>query len=210
MCFRQEIRLPAQLAVVGARAGTGVRWRRGRRRRGRPSAWLVVVGMRVDVIALHAGGGVLRSGAGLVVFRLVGTAPLRRRGCVDGAGGGVGVPRSRLVSVGVRVDVVVPRSDGGGLRSGVVFVCRRLRHRTLRRIPALLRRRRRAVGWADVLLDAIGVGWKAPNALWDGCPGTMTGVSQHWCSRHFDRCSSTPMLYLASPSASTCGANRAS
>ena len=74
-------------------------------------------------------------------------------------GGGGGVPRSRLVSVGVRVDVVVPRSDGGVLRSGVVFVRRRLRHRTLRRIPALLRRRRRAVGWSDVLLDAIGVGW---------------------------------------------------
>ena len=37
---------------------------------------------------------------------------------------------------------------------------------TLRRIPALLRRRRRVVGWAGVLLDAIGVGWKAPNALW--------------------------------------------
>lgn len=29
----------------------------------------------------------------------------------------------------------------------------------------------------DILLDAIGVGWKAPSALWDGCPGTMTGVS---------------------------------
>ena len=38
---------------------------------GVPRPWLVVVGMRVDVIALHAGGGVLRSGADLVVFRLV-------------------------------------------------------------------------------------------------------------------------------------------
>ena len=177
---------------------------------GVPRPWLVVVGMRVDVISLHAGGGVLRSGADLVVFRRVVTASLRRRGCGGGAGGGGGVPRSRLVSVGVRVDVVVPRSDGGVLRSGVVFARRRLRHRTLRRIPALLRRRRRVVGWEDVLLDAIGVGWKAPNALWDGCPGTMTGVSQHWCLRHFDRCSSTLMLYLASPSAPTCGANRAS
>ena len=177
---------------------------------GVPRPWLVVVGMRVDVIAPHAGGGVLRSGVDLVVFRLVVAASLRRRGCGGGAGGGVGVPRSRLVSVGVWVDVVVPRSDGGVLRSGVVFVLRRLRRRTLRRIPALLRRRRRAVGWADVLLDAIGVGWKAPSALWDACPGTMTGVSQHWCLRHFDRCSSTPMLYRASPSAPTCGANRAS
>jgi len=61
-----------------------------------------------------------------------------------------------------------------------VFVRRQLRHRTLCRILALLRRRRRTVGWADVLLDAIGVGWKAPSALWDGCLGTMTGVSQHW------------------------------
>jgi len=134
----------------------------------------------------------------------------RRRGGGGGAGGGVGVPRSRLVSVGVRVDVVAPRSGGGVLCSGVVFVCRRLRHHTLRRIPSLLCRQRRGVGWVDVLLDALGVGWKAPSALWDGCPGTMTGVSQHWCLRHFDRCSSTLMLYRASPSAPTCGANRAS
>ena len=133
---------------------------------GVPRPWLIVVGMRVDVISLHAGGGVLRSGADLVVFRHVVTASLRRRGCGGGAGGGGGVPRSRLVSVGVWVDVVVPRSDGGVLRSGVVFVRRRLRHRALRRIPALLRRRRRVVGWTGVLLDAIGVGWKAPNALW--------------------------------------------
>ena len=62
------------------------------------------------------------------------------------------------------------------MNRSVVALAFRWRHRTLRRIPALLRRRRRAVGWSDVLLDAIGVGWKAPNALWDGCPGTMTGV----------------------------------
>ena len=53
------------------------------------------------------------------------------------------------------------------LHHAVVFVRRRLRHRTLRRIPALVRRRRRrVVDWDGVLLDAIGVGWKAPNALW--------------------------------------------
>ena len=90
-----------------------------------PRPWLVVVGMRVDVIALHAGGGVLRSGADLVVFRRVVAASLRRRGSGGGAGGGVGVPRSRLVSVGVRVDVVVPRSSFYVLppRSSQISLC---------------------------------------------------------------------------------------
>ena len=75
--------------------------------------------------------------------------------------------------------VVVPRSDGGVLRSGVVFVRRRLRHRTLRRIPALLRRRRRVVGWEDVLLgrDRCGV------------EGTQRAVG--WMSGDHDRCFST-------------------
>jgi hypothetical protein len=36
----------------------------------------------------------------------------------DGAGDGVGFPRPRLVAVGVRVDVIAPRTDGGMLRSG--------------------------------------------------------------------------------------------
>lgn len=90
----------------------------------------------------------------------------------------MGVPRSRLVSVGVRVDVVVPRSDGGVLCSGVVFVCRRLRHHTLRRIPSFAP--------------------TAPGCRVGGCPagrarcgveGTQRAVG--WMSGDHDRCFST-------------------
>jgi hypothetical protein len=42
--------------------------------------------------------------------------------------------------------------------------------------PSSLRRRWRVVSWADILLDVIcGV----ENSMREGCPGTMTGVSQY-------------------------------
>jgi hypothetical protein len=43
-----------------------------------------------------------------------------------------------------------------------------------------------------ILLDVIGGG---SSALWEGCPRTMTGVSQHWFSGHFRQVFSTPMHY---------------
>ena len=61
--------------------------------------------------------------------------------------------------------------------------------------------------WADILLDVIGGG---SSALREGCPRTMTGVSQHWFSGHFRQVFSTPMHYPALTLAPTCGANRAS
>jgi hypothetical protein len=43
--------------------------------------------------------------------------------------------------------------------------------------PRSPRRRWRVVSWADILLDVIG---GVESALREGCPGTMTGVSQYW------------------------------
>ena len=48
--------------------------------------------------------------------------------------------------------------------------------------------------WADILLDVIG---GVESALREGCPRTMTGVSQHWFSGHFRHVFSTPMHYPA-------------
>jgi hypothetical protein len=73
--------------------------------------------------------------------------------------------------------------------------------------PSSSRRRWRVVGWADILLDVIG---GVESALREGCPGTMTGVSQYWFSGHFRQVFSTPMHYPALTLATTCGANRAS
>jgi hypothetical protein len=73
--------------------------------------------------------------------------------------------------------------------------------------PRSPRRRWRVVGWADILLDVIG---GVESALREGCPGTMTGVSQYWFSEHFRQVFSTPMHYPALILAPTCGANRAS
>ena len=61
--------------------------------------------------------------------------------------------------------------------------------------------------WVDILLDVIGGG---SSALREGCPRTMTGVSQYWFSGHFRQVFSTPMHYPALTLAPTCGANRAS
>jgi hypothetical protein len=43
--------------------------------------------------------------------------------------------------------------------------------------PLSPRRQWRVVGWAEILLDVIG---GVESTLWEGCPGTMTGVSQCW------------------------------
>jgi hypothetical protein len=48
--------------------------------------------------------------------------------------------------------------------------------------PLSLRRRWRVVGWADILLDAIG---GVERALLEGCSRTMTSVSQYWFSGAF-------------------------
>ena len=61
--------------------------------------------------------------------------------------------------------------------------------------------------WADILLDVIG---GVESALREGCPRTLTDVSQHWFSGHFRQVFSTPMHYPALTLAPTCGANRAS
>jgi hypothetical protein len=44
------------------------------------------------------------------------------------------------------------------------------------------RRLWRVVGWVDILLDVIG---GVESALREGCPRTMTGVSQCWFSGDF-------------------------
>ena len=79
-----------------------------------------------------------------------------------------------------------------GLRSLAVLVVVRLVVVPLQ--PRSPRRQWRVVGWADILLDVIcGV----ESALLEGCPGTMTGVSQYWFSGHFRQVFSTPMHYPA-------------
>ena len=55
--------------------------------------------------------------------------------------------------------------------------------------------------WADILLDVIG---GVEGALREGCPRTLTGVSQHWFSGHFRQVFSTPMHYPALTLAPTC------
>jgi hypothetical protein len=81
--------------------------------------------------------------------------------------------------------------------------------------------RRRVVSWADILLDVIGgppaaSGWhihcgvevtesstnkqhslSVESVLREGCPGTMTGVSQYWFSGHSRQVFSTPVHYPA-------------
>ena len=85
--------------------------------------------------------------------------------CGGGAGGGVGVPRTRLVAAGVRVDVIAPSAGGGGLCSWAASSSSVSTLRSFTPCSVFLAGGRRSVGWADVLLDAIGVGWKAPSAL---------------------------------------------
>ena len=85
----------------------------------------------------------------------------RREGC----GGGVGVPRARPVAAGVRVDVIAPRAGGGGLCSWAASSSSVSTSRSFTPCSVFRAGGRRSVGWADVLLDAIGVGWKAPSAL---------------------------------------------
>jgi hypothetical protein len=68
--------------------------------------------------------------------------------------------------------------------------------------PSCLHRLWRVVCWADILLDVIcGV----EIALLEGCPRTMTGVSQYWFWGHL--VFSTPMHYPAFTLAQTCGAS---
>ena len=69
------------------------------------------------------------------------------------------------------------------------------------------RRRWQVVCWADILLDVIS---GVESTLREGCPRTMTGVSQYWFSGHFRQVFSTPMHYPALALEQTCGANRAS
>ncbi len=52
----------------------------------------------------------------------------------------------------------------------------------------------RVVCWADILLDVIS---GVESVLLEGCPRTMTGVSQYWFSGHFRQVFSTPMHYPA-------------
>ena len=96
-------------------------------------------------------------------------------------------------------------ADFGGLSSLAALVVVRLVVVPLP--PRSPRRRWRVVGWAHILLDVIG---GVEGALREGCPRTMTGVSQYWFSGHFRQVFSTPMHYPALTLAQTCGANRAS
>ena len=107
MRFRQEIWLPAHPVVVARR-----------RERGCGGG--------------GAGGGVgalgLRSGGGLIVSVLTprasavvgGAATGQANGASDGAGDVVVVPRSWMVAVGERVDVIAPSTDGGTAALGRV------------------------------------------------------------------------------------------
>ncbi len=93
-------------------------------------------------------------------------------------------------------------ADFGGLSSGAALVIVRLDVVPLP--PSSQYRLWLVVCWADILLDVIcGV----ERALQEGCPGTMTGVSQYWFSGHFRQVFSTPMHYPTLTLALTCGAN---
>jgi hypothetical protein len=93
-------------------------------------------------------------------------------------------------------------ADFGGLSWLVSLVIVRLHVVPLP--PRSSRRLWRVVGWADILLDVI-VG--VESALREGCPGTMTGVSQYWVSGHFRQVFSTLMHYPALTLAPTSGGN---
>ncbi len=154
-----------------------------------------------------------------------------------GTGGGVGVLRARrchlragfqqcqsFVEMGTVRCCPLGRTVPCGLCPGCW--CGGLHHqRSTSRAPLVSRPRRRPTRrraspaplsaqtvagwlvWADILLDVIG---GVESALREGCPRTLTGVSQHWFSGHFRQVFSTPMLYPALTLAPTCGANRAS
>ena len=49
----------------------------------------------------------------------------------------------------------------------------------------------RVVGWADILLHVIG---GVEDTMQEGCPRTMTGVSQYWFSWHFRQVFNTNAL----------------
>jgi hypothetical protein len=93
-------------------------------------------------------------------------------------------------------------ADFGGLSSLAALVVVRL---DVVPPPRSSRRRWRVVGWADILLDVIG---GVESALREGCPGTMTGVSQYWFSGHFRQVFSTLIHYPALTLAPTCAGAR--
>ncbi len=101
--------------------------------------------------------------------------------------------------------IISTHADFVGLRSLAALVVVRLVIVPL--LPRSPRRQWRVVCWADILLDVIS---GVERALREGCPRTMTGVSQYWFSGHFRQVFSTPMHYPALTLATTCGANRAS
>jgi hypothetical protein len=94
-------------------------------------------------------------------------------------------------------------ADFGGLSSLAALVIVRLDVVPLQ--PLSPRRQWRVVCWADNLLDVIS---RVENTMREGCPGTMTGVSQCLFSGHFRQVFSTPMHYPALTLTQTCGANR--
>jgi hypothetical protein len=96
-------------------------------------------------------------------------------------------------------------ADFGGLSSLATLAVLRLDFMPLQ--TSSPRRQCLVVSWADILLDVIcGV----ESAMREGCPGTMTGVSQYWFSGHFRQVFSTPNHYPARTLSTTCGANQAS
>jgi hypothetical protein len=97
-----------------------------------------------------------------------------------------------LPRVLVRRTASPAHADFGGLSSLAALVVVRLDVVPL--LPRSPRRLWRVVGWADILLDVIS---GVESALREGCPGTMTGVSQYWFSGHFRQVFSTPMHYPA-------------
>ena len=92
-------------------------------------------------------------------------------------------------------------ADFGGLTSLASLLVVRLEVVSLP--PRSPRRQWRVVGLADILLDVIS---GLEIALREGCPRTMTGVSQYWFSGHFRQVFSTPMHYPALTLAPKCGA----
>jgi hypothetical protein len=74
-------------------------------------------------------------------------------------------------------DCITSENRLGGLSSGAPPVVVRPLSR-----PAFQRQRWLVVGWVDILLDVIG---GVERALLEGCPRTMTGVSQRSFSGHF-------------------------
>ncbi len=105
------------------------------------------------------------------------------------------VPRVR-----VRRTASPAQADFGGLRSLAALIVVRLVVVPLP--PSSPRRQWRVGGWADILLDVIS---GVENAMREGCPRTMAGVSQYWFSGHFRQVFSTPMHYPALTLVLTCG-----